>query len=108
MILNQRCVTCNKVSSEAIATNIGDYLNKSFVPDPVNPIQNICEECKSLHEELMHEYEVEDHWKKLEEGNLDEDDAAWVFFPEEDPWDEILYAEILQYEEEDPLQDQEG
>ena len=107
MILNQRCVTCNKVSSEAIETNIGDYLKKSFVPDPVNPLQTVCEECKALHEELMHEYEVIDHWKKLDLGDEHEDDDnIWVGFPEEDWKDIPTFFEINEvFDEEDYVQD---
>ena len=110
MILNQRCVTCNKVSSEAIETNIGDYLKKSFVPDPVNPLQNICEECKEKHEELMHGYEVRDHWKKLDELGVENEDydgdEVWMGFPEED-WEELpSYIKTLEIpEQEDDVQD---
>lgn len=100
MILNQRCVTCNKVSSEAIETNPGDFLKKSFVPDPVNPLQNICEECKALHEELLHEYEVQDHWKKLDLGDEDEDDdSIWIGLPEDNWEEDSRYYELL-FEEE--------
>lgn len=107
MILNQRCVTCNKVSSEAIETNPGDYLKKSFVSDPVNPLQTICEECKALHEELMHEYEINEHWNKLELGDEDEDDdEIWIGFPEED-WKDIpvLFETLEDIDEEDDVQD---
>lgn len=67
-----RCVTCNKVSSEDIETNPGDYKPEEFVPDPVDPLNYICKECKEWHEDLALDYWFKDDpygWE--EDGFLD-------------------------------------
>lgn len=69
---HRRCVSCNKVSSQEIETNIGDFSRKVFVPDPVDGKQFICLECREWHDELMFEYEQKDDpygWE--EDGILD-------------------------------------
>lgn len=54
---NARCSICNKVSSRDIETNLGDFMNKSFVPDPKNSQFYVCVDCKESHESLMLDYE---------------------------------------------------
>jgi hypothetical protein len=73
MKYNLRCKTCNRVSSQEIESNIGDYLNKNFVQDPVDSNSFICEECKEWHEDLMLDYEViyDDPYGWEEDGTMD-------------------------------------
>lgn len=69
---HRRCNDCNKVSSQEIETNIGDFSQDHFVIDPHNSTKFICKECKEWYEELMMDYEIKDDpygWK--EDGLLD-------------------------------------
>lgn len=63
---NLRCSICNCVSSESIETELGDFREVNFVPDPISSLHVVCQECKQAHEELMLEYEKDDDvwgWK---------------------------------------------
>jgi hypothetical protein len=40
-----RCSICNKTNNEEVETDIGDYTTMTFVPDPDNPMFDICMEC---------------------------------------------------------------
>lgn len=71
--INARCSICNRVSSPDIATNIGDYTDRPFVADPKNPLFYICQDCKESHEELIHEYELEDLLENNDPYGFEED-----------------------------------
>lgn len=61
MILNnRRCVCCNKVSSQDIETDLGDFSTDYFVVDPTDQNSFICHECSEWHTDLMTDYEKRD------------------------------------------------
>lgn len=60
-VRHQRCCICNSVSSKDIETNVEDFKDGNFVPDPKNPdIAWICTPCKEWVEELKADYEMKD------------------------------------------------
>jgi hypothetical protein len=69
---HRRCVSCNKVSSQDIETNSGDFTTEYFMIDPIRKDSFICKECREWHEELMADYEAKDDpYGWLDDGTLD-------------------------------------
>lgn len=56
---NKRCKCCNKVSSQDIETDVGDFSTDYFTEDQ-NDNSFICKECSEWHDELMSDYEAKD------------------------------------------------
>ena len=98
--MNERCYICNKVSSELIETNPGDFLKKHFAHDPHDENRSICEECLEAHNEAMLAYEAKDDmysWRTEEVYANDNEDIR----------DDILMVELGDtfYTDEDEIQD---
>ena len=56
-----RCSICNKTNNEDVETELGDYTNMPFVPDPNNPQFDICMECFESIREILWELEDEEN-----------------------------------------------
>jgi hypothetical protein len=77
-ILNARCKICNRVSSELIETNLGDFTKKRFFRDDEHQ-DVLCEECKEIHEDLMLDYESQDDpWRHYSNDNSKRDQEISV------------------------------
>jgi hypothetical protein len=72
----KRCVVCNKVSNNDIATNQGDYTADVFFIDETSG-GNICWECDSWDDNLRQDYQLKD---LEDEINLEEHEGE-LFFP---------------------------
>lgn len=61
MTHHERCYLCNKVSSQDIETNIGDFTKKKFFRESESSLAHLvlCEECKASIEDQMLDYELE-------------------------------------------------
>lgn len=65
---NVRCKHCNKVSSQDIETEAGDFSTSYFKEDTDKAY--LCDECSEWHEELMADYEAKDDPYGWEEDGL--------------------------------------
>lgn len=55
-----RCAICNKTDNPTVETEIGDYTNEPFVPDPDCPDHDICMTCFESIRDSLFEFEEEE------------------------------------------------
>lgn len=98
-ILNARCKNCNRVSSELIETEIGDFTKKRFFRDDQHQ-DVLCEECKEIHEELMLDYESQDDpWRHYSNDNSKQDQEVSVLVGPK--WEDLFEGDEHFAEEEE-------
>lgn len=87
MNTHNRCAICNKVSARDIETDLGDFSENAFIPDPDNDKFTICLECNEVVEEQRMYYYIKDNWWGDEEVLEDEfsEVEGFVSF-EDDPF----------------------
>lgn len=60
-----RCSICNRVNTESIETNLGDYAPlEYFTNDPKDPMHFICITCEEAIQELRDDYDFKDEWEE--------------------------------------------
>lgn len=55
-----RCGLCNKTDDIDVETEVGDYSDEPYVPDPNNPAFDICVTCFESICDSLFEFEEED------------------------------------------------
>ena len=72
-MISRRCVICNKVSSNSIETNAGDFTTDVFFIDEKTG-GDICYECNSWTDSVIHDYNLVD----IETEELFENEEPFV------------------------------
>lgn len=57
-----RCAICNRVNSEEIATNKGDFIRVPFVRDPNHPFDYFCLDCSEEIQDVSCSFQHDDDY----------------------------------------------
>lgn len=69
-MLNHRCIVCNKTSTPAIATNLGDETKRHFVLDEQTETGFICGDCEDWDEASRDHFRLKDEYDFLWDENF--------------------------------------